>query len=100
MSRSLAAGCGPVPQISSCVCLEPEFAGACVCDELERFLRAHASATFHPAPMTEAQRAWCFAEIRSIEGWSDYQMPVKDSVLASDVLSAWRHYAQDKGLYV
>lgn len=99
-SLTLNRGFGPIPAIVGCPCFGSEYADACVCDSLERFFRACASERWHPAPMTEHQRSWCFDEIRSIEGWSDYQLPVKDSVLASDVLSAWRDYARDKGLYV
>jgi hypothetical protein len=81
---------------AGCGCLPPEYSETCICDRLERIVRAHIGAAL--APMTEAQRAWCVAEIRSIEGWSDYQLPVKDSVLARDVLSAWNDYVRDKGL--
>lgn len=83
---------------TDCSCLDPVFAASCACDRLERIVRAHSCGRLQP--MSEQQRAWCFAEVRSIEGWSDYQMPVKDSCLASDVLSAWRTYAQDKGFIV
>lgn len=92
----------PIEQIAArltgCPCFGPEYPDCCVCGPTERVLRAHMHPQWNVEPLTEEQRAWCVAEIRSIEGWSDYQMPVKDSVLASDVLSAWRDYARDKGL--
>lgn len=89
---------GPTPPLVGCVCFGAEHAGACICDNVEKYLRALTSQTWNAPPMTEEQRAWCVAEIRSIEGWSDYQVPIKDSVIASDVLSAWRDYARDKGV--
>lgn len=90
---------GSVPTLVGCPCFGTGYVGACVCDPIEKCLRAHTIQTWHPPALTEEQRAWCLAEIRSVEGWSDYQLPVKDSVLASDVLSAWRDYARDKGVY-
>ena len=70
-----------------------------MCSPVEKLLRAHRDENWHPPQFTEEQRPWCVSEIRSVEGWDDYQLPVKDSVLAGDVLSAWRDYARDKGLY-
>jgi hypothetical protein len=49
--------------------------------------------------MTMDQRAWCVAQIESVEGHkADGHEPLTDSDLASGVLEAWADFARDKGL--
>ena len=74
----------------ACVCYDD--GTLCVCPPTEKFLRSRGAA------MTAEQRQWCVAEIRAVEGWSDYQPDGDDDALKRDVLSAWRDYARDKGL--
>ena len=92
VGEALACGCGYVDPN------EPEL-GGCVCPSVERALRAFMERRpGTPAAMTPDQRAWCLAEIGSVEGYvrADYE-DVADSALARGVLNAWTDYARDKG---
>ena len=89
----------PSPPEAACRCLGPadldEF--GCLCTDAERACRAWARDGLVP-PMTEEQRGWAVAEIRSMgdvvqqpesfDGWSD-------AALADAVLCAWLDYAEE-----
>lgn len=87
-------------RIQGCPCFGSEFAGACICDDVEKALRAYSSPHYHPHPMTPEQREWCRAELDGIEGHSraDSGENPTDDLLARCVLWAWQDYARDKGL--
>ena len=82
---------------NDCVCHRPTYLG-CVCQDLERALRAY-TAGYPMPPMTPEQREWCLAEVDRVEGYSreDY-LTATDEQLARAVLLSWASYCQDIGL--
>ena len=88
------------PRIVGCPCFGSEYAGACICGDIEKVMRAYGSPNFNPAPMTPEQRDWCFKELDDIEGHSrlDGGENPTDEMLSRCMLSAWQDYARDKGL--
>jgi len=79
-----------------CMCFPPE--EGCMCEDVERVLRAYASTRPMPV-MTPTQREACLEEIQSVEGYdrTDYEQS-SDADLAKGVLYAWVDYCRDKGL--
>ncbi|MFC4172668.1 hypothetical protein ACFOYU_11445 [Microvirga sp. GCM10011540] len=81
-----------------CICFPGD--AMCACPDHEQVLRAYAYVE-EPSlpPMNMDQRAWCIAQIESVEGHSaDGHEPPTDRDLASRVLEAWADFARDKGL--
>jgi hypothetical protein len=82
-----------------CVCLYKRYAHECFCPDGETALRYY-EGTYRDMPqMTMDQRAWCVAQIESVEGHkADGHEFLSDAGLAGMVLTAWADYALDKGL--
>lgn len=78
----------------SCMSEEPD----CLCGTAseERALRYIAAVPC--PPMTAEQRAWCRAEILSVEGYDHVADDISDSELAETVMHAWTDYCRDKGM--
>lgn len=89
-----------------CLCVFEEESCLCGTESEERALRFIArgerGARYAPcvplAPMSAEQRAWCIAEILSVEGYDKVAEDITDSELAETVLNAWTDYCRDKGM--
>jgi hypothetical protein len=81
-----------------CSCFDPGQGWACMCEPSEKALR-----WFSTKPsadlMTAEQRAWCRAQLASVEGHrADECNGSDDATLARSVIFAWRDYCRDKGM--
>lgn len=74
---------------------------SCLCQDGERALHHYAAKNTLP-PMTPEQRAWCLAEVRSVEGMDSETRELEDgaddNTYAHYTLRAWIEYCRDKGL--
>lgn len=86
-----------VPAVGCCEFYGPEDERGCRCHAVERALRAWFQGR-HREPMTEEQRDWCLAEIRSIDPVSaPHFVDEEDQRLAGAVLVAWVGWLEENG---
>jgi hypothetical protein len=73
----------------------------CICPPTERFIRAYSHDENGELPaLTPEQRAWMLDQIGRVEGYTRAEHENdSDKWLAVAVLSAWRDFARDKGIY-